>query len=76
MSRPDTGPDITKKAIIAGFFYFKLFLQRRITMCKKLFYLITFVLVLVAAPEVTHAQVENLMLNPSFEEDEDISAEP
>ena len=45
-------------------------------MFRKLFYLITFVLVLVAAPEVTHAQVENLMLNPSFEEDEDISAGP
>jgi len=45
-------------------------------MCRKLFYLITFVLVLVAAPEVTHAQVENLLLNPSFEEDENINAGP
>ena len=39
-------------------------------MCKKLIYLVSFVLVLVAFPLVTHAQVENLALNPSFEEDE------
>jgi len=39
-------------------------------MCKKLIYLISFILVLVAVPLVTHAQVDNLMLNPSFEEDE------
>jgi len=39
-------------------------------MCKKLIYLISFVLVLVAVPLVTQAQVENLAINPSFEEDE------
>ncbi len=39
-------------------------------MSKKLIYLTAFVLVLVAVPLVTHAQVDNLMLNPSFEEDE------
>ncbi len=40
-------------------------------MCKRLIYLISFVLVLAAFPPVTHAQqVENLALNPSFEEDE------
>jgi len=39
-------------------------------MCKKLIYLISFILVLVAVPLVTHAQVDNLVLNPSFEEDE------
>ena len=39
-------------------------------MCKKLIYLLPFILVLVAVPLVTHAQVDNLMLNPSFEEDE------
>jgi len=39
-------------------------------MCKRLIYLTCFVLTLVAVPLVTHAQVENLVLNPSFEEDE------
>ncbi len=39
-------------------------------MCKKLIYLISFILVLVAVPLVTHAQVDNLVQNPSFEEDE------
>jgi hypothetical protein len=39
-------------------------------MCKKLIYLISFILVLVAVPSVTHAQVDNLAINPSFEEDE------
>jgi hypothetical protein len=39
-------------------------------MCKKLIYLISFILVLVAVPLVTYAQVDNLVLNPSFEEDE------
>ena len=39
-------------------------------MCKKLIYLTSFVLVLVAVPLVTHAQVDNLAINPSFEEDE------
>jgi len=45
-------------------------------MCKKLIYLVSFVLVLVAVPLVTHAQVENLALNPSFEEDEVILDDP
>ena len=46
-------------------------------MCKRLIYLISFVLVLVVVQPVTHAQqVENLLLNPSFEEDEDILADP
>ncbi|MHC4486953.1 MAG: hypothetical protein ACYS4T_17380 [Planctomycetota bacterium] len=39
-------------------------------MCKRLIYLTSFVLVLVAFPPVTHAQVDNLLQNPSFEEDE------
>ncbi|MFB0553132.1 MAG: carbohydrate binding domain-containing protein [Phycisphaerae bacterium] len=39
-------------------------------MCKKLIYLTSFVLVLVAVPSVAHAQVDNLAINPSFEEDE------
>jgi len=39
-------------------------------MCKKLICLISFILVPVAVPLVTHAQVDNLVLNPSFEEDE------
>ncbi len=39
-------------------------------MCKKLIYLTSFVLVLVGVPLVTHAQVDNLAINPSFEEDE------
>ncbi|MCH7559723.1 MAG: carbohydrate binding domain-containing protein, partial [Planctomycetes bacterium] len=38
-------------------------------MCKRLIYLTSFVLVLVGVPLVTHAQVENLLQNPSFEED-------
>jgi len=42
-------------------------------MCIYLTYL---VLVLVAFPLVTHAQVENLALNPSFEEDEVILDDP
>ncbi|HUU17307.1 MAG TPA: carbohydrate binding domain-containing protein [Sedimentisphaerales bacterium] len=45
-------------------------------MCKRLIYLTCFVLVLVAFPLVTHAQVENLALNPSFEEDEVILDDP
>jgi len=40
-------------------------------MCKRLIYLTSFVLVLAAFPPVTHAQVDNLALNPSFEEDEE-----
>jgi len=39
-------------------------------MYKRLIYLTSFVLVLAAFPPVTHAQVDNLALNPSFEEDE------
>ncbi|MDT8302910.1 MAG: carbohydrate binding domain-containing protein, partial [Sedimentisphaerales bacterium] len=46
-------------------------------MCKKLICLISFVLVLVAAQPVTQAQrVENLALNPSFEDDEVILDDP
>jgi len=45
-------------------------------MCKKLICLILFVLVLAALPAVTHAQVENLVQNPSFEEDEVILDDP
>ncbi|MFZ2148511.1 MAG: carbohydrate binding domain-containing protein, partial [Sedimentisphaerales bacterium] len=45
-------------------------------MCKRLIYLTSFVLVLVAFPPVTHAQVDNLALNPSFEEDEVILDDP
>jgi len=45
-------------------------------MCKRLIYLTYLVLVLVAFPLVTHAQVENLALNPSFEEDELILDDP
>jgi len=39
-------------------------------MCKRQIYLTSFVLVLAAVPLATHAQVDNLVLNPSFEEDE------
>ena len=39
-------------------------------MCKKFIYLLSFILVLVAVPLVSQAQVENLAINPSFEEDE------
>ncbi len=45
-------------------------------MCKRLIYLTSFVLVMVAVPPVTHAQVENMVLNPSFEEDEAILDDP
>ncbi len=45
-------------------------------MCKRLIYLTSFVLVLVAVPLVTHAQVDNLLQNPSFEEDEVILDDP
>ncbi len=45
-------------------------------MCKRLSYLTSFVLALVAVPLVTNAQVENLVLNPSFEEDEAILDDP
>jgi len=39
-------------------------------MCQKSIYFISFILVLVAVPSVTHAQVDNLVINPGFEEDE------
>jgi len=46
-------------------------------MCKRLICLISFVLVLVVFQPVTYAQqVENLALNPSFEEDEVILDDP
>ncbi|MHC4117027.1 MAG: carbohydrate binding domain-containing protein [Planctomycetota bacterium] len=45
-------------------------------MCKRLIYLTCFVLALVFFPPVTHAQVDNLLQNPSFEEDEDILDDP
>jgi len=39
-------------------------------MYKKRFYLTFIVLILFVAPLITYAQVDNLILNPSFEEDE------
>jgi len=45
-------------------------------MCKRQIYLTCFVLMLFAAPIVTYAQVENLLMNPSFEEDEPIFNDP
>ena len=45
-------------------------------MCKRQIYLTCFVLMLVAVPLVTHAQVVNLVSNPSFEEDEVILDDP
>ncbi len=45
-------------------------------MCKRLIYLTSFVLALVAVPLVTNAQVGNLVQNPSFEEDEAILDDP
>ncbi len=46
-------------------------------MCRKLVYLVIFVaFALIAVPSVTHAQVANLLQNPSFEEDEVIQADP
>jgi len=45
-------------------------------MCKRLIYLACFVLALVVLPPVTHAQVENLLMNQSFEEDEVIMDDP
>jgi hypothetical protein len=45
-------------------------------MFKKLSYLYSIILILVALPLVAHAQVENLLLNPSFEEDEEILDDP
>ena len=45
-------------------------------MCKKLIYLISIVLLLVTLPVAANAQVENLLLNPSFEEDEAVLDDP
>ncbi|MHC4329552.1 MAG: carbohydrate binding domain-containing protein [Planctomycetota bacterium] len=45
-------------------------------MRKRLTYLACFVLAMVVGRQATHAQVENLVLNPSFEEDEVIQADP
>ena len=45
-------------------------------MFKRLIYLTCFVFVLAALPSVTHAQGDNLLQNPSFEEDEDILDDP
>jgi len=45
-------------------------------MFKKSIYLISFILVLFAVPLVAHAQVDNLLQNPSFEEDEVILGDP
>jgi len=45
-------------------------------MCKSRFYLTFIVFILFAVPLITHAQVENLLLNPSFEEDEVILNDP
>ncbi|UCE48954.1 MAG: carbohydrate binding domain-containing protein [Phycisphaerales bacterium] len=45
-------------------------------MFKKLFSLYVFVLLLVAVPLVTHGQAQNLLQNPSFEQDEAILDDP
>ncbi len=45
-------------------------------MCETRIYLACFTLMLVAVPRVAHAQVENLVLNYSFEEDEVILNDP
>jgi subtilisin-like proprotein convertase family protein len=45
-------------------------------MCRKLIYLGSFVLLLLVITAATHAQVDNLVLNPSFEEDEAILDDP
>ena len=45
-------------------------------MCERRIYLTCFILMLVAVPCVTHAQVENLVINPSFEEDEVVLNDP
>jgi hypothetical protein len=53
-----------------------MFLIRRIIMYKRQIFLTCFVWMLVAIPLVTHAQVVNLLSNPSFEEDEPIFNDP
>ncbi|MHC4106017.1 MAG: carbohydrate binding domain-containing protein, partial [Planctomycetota bacterium] len=45
-------------------------------MSKRLMYLTCSVFLLAALPSVTHAQGDNLLLNPSFEEDEVILDDP
>jgi hypothetical protein len=45
-------------------------------MCRKQIYLACFVLMLLGFPLAAQAQVENLALNPSFEEDEVILNDP
>jgi hypothetical protein len=45
-------------------------------MYSKRTFLACFVLMLIALPPVTHAQVENWIVNPSFEEDEPIFNDP
>jgi len=45
-------------------------------MCKKLIYLISIVLLLVTLPTAANAQAVNLLLNPSFEEDEAVLDDP
>ena len=45
-------------------------------MCRRLIYLISIVFLLVAVPAATHAQVVNLALNPSFEEDDVVLDDP
>ncbi|MBW7988825.1 MAG: hypothetical protein FVQ84_02215 [Planctomycetes bacterium] len=45
-------------------------------MCRRLICLTCFVLLLAALPVVTHAQGENLLQNPSFEDDEVILDDP
>ena len=45
-------------------------------MCKKLIYLIFIVLLLVTLPVAAHAQVVNLVPNPSLEEDEVVLDDP
>ena len=42
-------------------------------MFKRFFYMCFLIFVLIVLPLTTHAQVNNLLLNPSFEEDEDIN---
>ncbi len=45
-------------------------------MCKKLIFLVSIVSLLVALPATAHAQAVNLVLNPSFEEDEAVLDDP
>ena len=45
-------------------------------MFERRFYLTSIVLILLAVPLVTHAQIENLIVNPGFEEDEPIFNDP